>query len=156
VEPGAGAHRRAASPLEEAAASRVAVSCHRNSDVFLWKTILRRSNWGLGKRHDYFCRSRYPRGKGCGARSPLQSVVDGAIERILTTNLTKPLLLLKILDSMKRNAPNKDGDGLRIERELAKLEAKRKRVLDAILDALVSKQEYTEHLRKIESNRHEL
>jgi hypothetical protein len=65
-------------------------------------------------------------------------------------------MLLKILDGVKRNAPRKDADSSRLEQELTKLEARRKRLLDAMLDGLVSKQEYAEHLRKIENKRQEL
>jgi hypothetical protein len=57
---------------------------------------------------------------------------------------------------MKRNAPRKSADTAGLERELTRLEARRKRLLEAMLDGLVSKQEYAEHLRMIESKRQEL
>jgi DNA invertase Pin-like site-specific DNA recombinase len=101
-------------------------------------------------RHDvYLCSSRHPSGRGCGARNLRREVVEAAVLNIVEQHLTDAKFMRAQLRQLEQQTPVADLRAKR-ETELARLNAKRARLLDALEDGLISKVDFAERAAKIQ------
>jgi hypothetical protein len=105
-----------------------------------------RSDVRRGQHDAYYCASRYPRGKGCGAASLWREVVDAAIMRMVKEYMTDAEFLTMVFRRLNET-PQPDTRVER-ERELAKLAARRKRWMDAYDEERITKREFDERMDK--------
>jgi DNA invertase Pin-like site-specific DNA recombinase len=101
-----------------------------------------------GQKEYYYCGS-VREGPRCGARSYSRESVEATVERIVTEKLLDPKLLLRMVEMSQPKAPEKV-DGAKMERELAKLEAKRKRTVDLAVEGLIGTGELKLRLAKLD------
>jgi DNA invertase Pin-like site-specific DNA recombinase len=106
-----------------------------------------------GQHDDYFCGSGH-RGKGCGAARLRRLVVDPAITRLVEEHLTDPTVLIAGFRRLKET-PQAD-TRLERERELAKLAARKKRVIDMHEKGDIDEQDYDERIDAIKKAIHEV
>jgi hypothetical protein len=110
-----------------------------------------RAKWQKGpvwQKEYYYCGS-VREGQRCGARSYSRESVEATVERIVTEKLLDPKLLLRIVEMSQPKAAPK-ADGAKIERELAKLDAKRKRTVDLAVEGIIETGELKQRLAKLD------
>jgi site-specific DNA recombinase len=112
---------------------------------------------GKTENHTYYCGSRFPSGKGCGERPIWFDEVDTGVDAWLC-QLDREILLQIVTTAVERLSTPCEGPdpGVQLEKDLKRLEGRRARLLDAMLDGLVTKAEYSEHLNQIHAKRREL
>jgi hypothetical protein len=110
-----------------------------------------RVEWQKGpalQKEYYYCGS-VRNGRKCGARSYSRESVEATVERIVTEKLLDPKFLLRIVEMSKSKAAAK-ADVAEIERQLAKLDAKRKRTVDLAVEGIIGTVELKERLAKLD------
>jgi hypothetical protein len=73
----------------------------------------------------------------------------------VTSTLLDPKFLLRLLEARKPDEPPRP-DASKMERELAALDAKRKRTVDLAVDGIIAKDELRERLAKLDNEAREL
>jgi DNA invertase Pin-like site-specific DNA recombinase len=116
---------------------------------------LRSGSRGHGTDH-YYCASRFPRGKGCGAPSIYRSDMDRAVEQLITAHLLNVEFLAKLLDSV--HEAEHSGDQLQSKREeaLRRIAAKRRTVHDMVLDGTMTREEARQRVDALDRERREI
>jgi DNA invertase Pin-like site-specific DNA recombinase len=98
----------------------------------------------------YFCKSRYPKGKGCGARRIKRVDVDAAIEQMVSRLADAEFMIgvLKVAMSLQEAA----SDPARVEREraLAKLANGRAELLKALRGGDITRDEFKAEAEAVE------
>jgi DNA invertase Pin-like site-specific DNA recombinase len=110
---------------------------------------------GHGTDH-YYCASRHPRGKGCGAPSIYRQPLDEAIERLVTAHLLNAEFMLRVLDGVIEAQRAEDPTCAKREKALSLVDAKRKRLLDFAIDGTINKSELKQRLAVLDRERREL
>jgi DNA invertase Pin-like site-specific DNA recombinase len=101
------------------------------------------------KRDYYYCASRHPRGPGCGAPSYQREVLDAAVERAVTECLSQPAVLRTVLDELERRTARPDQSRKQAD-AVARLEAKRQRILDQNADGLITREQCVQRVRTVD------
>lgn len=120
------------------------------------KPLYVRTDHRPGQHHQYFCSTRYPRGKGCGASSHWQDVVDGTIERMVERAFGEGQVIKPIMAALEQREATSSPLHRNVERDLEKLKARRKRVGDAYEHGHMEEEEYSARLRVIDQSIREL
>jgi DNA invertase Pin-like site-specific DNA recombinase len=107
-----------------------------------------------GQHDTYYCASRFPRGKGCGAALLWRETVDAAIVEIVEEYMTDAKFLTAIFRRIEQK-PRPDNTAKR-EAESSRLKAKRARLVDALEDGLIDKAEFTIRAEKIQTAMREI
>jgi site-specific DNA recombinase len=100
-----------------------------------------------GQHDTYYCASRHPRGKGCGAAHLWRELVDAAIVEIVEERMMDAKFLASVFRRLQET-PASDTRAER-EKELAKLDARRKRWMDAYDEERIDKREFNERMDKV-------
>ena len=100
-----------------------------------------------GPHDEYMCSTRHRGGPGCGARRLKRMGVDAAIETLVAGYLSDPRFLAAVFARVKQE-PKPDLEAR--ERELARLAARRARLLDALEDGTITKAEFAARAAKLQ------
>jgi DNA invertase Pin-like site-specific DNA recombinase len=100
-----------------------------------------------GQHDTYYCSSRHPRGKGCGAAYLWREIVDAAIVEIVEEHMTDAKFLAAVFRRLKE-APQPDTRAER-EKELAKLAARRKKWIEQYDEDRITKQEFEQKMEAV-------
>jgi DNA invertase Pin-like site-specific DNA recombinase len=83
-----------------------------------------------GKRDVYVCRSRQPKGPGCGARVIHREVLDATAQQVVSSVLLRPEVLSRLVAAGPSQRPSTNPpDTQRAQKELRKLEEQRARLV---------------------------
>lgn len=104
------------------------------------------------RKKDYsYCSSAFPgRGPKCGARSWQREQVDGAVECLISETLSHASALRTILGAIAERQPQADDARGRAEREIARLEGKRARIVEMRADGLITREECAKRLSAVD------
>jgi DNA invertase Pin-like site-specific DNA recombinase len=100
-----------------------------------------------GQHDEYYCASRFNGGPGCGACRLRRIAVDAAIVRITEDYMMDAKFLAAVLRRVKET-PQQDTRAER-EQELGRLEARRRRWMDAYDEERITKPEFDEKMDKV-------
>jgi DNA invertase Pin-like site-specific DNA recombinase len=107
-----------------------------------------------GQHDEYYCASRHPSGRGCGAARLRRVLVDQAILRIAQDYLTDVKFLAPLFERIAQ-APASDHAEKR-KRELAKLQARREKWIVEYDEDRITKSEFDQRMTAIQKVAHEL
>jgi DNA invertase Pin-like site-specific DNA recombinase len=99
---------------------------------------------------DYYYCSSLRRGPACGARSWQREGVDAAVRQLVTEDLCQPAVLRAIVEAAERQLAKPDPSRRKPEALIARLEAKRQRILDQNADGLISRERCREQVSLID------
>lgn len=121
------------------------------------KPFFTKTDYRPHQHHTYYCASRYPKGPGCGTESLRQKVVDDGIIDLVDYYLLHPKRVYDIAAaSLKLMGSQNNGAAAKLEREMAKLDGKRKRFIEMRGDAVISREELAVRLAGLDRERDSL
>ncbi|MGA7239447.1 MAG: recombinase family protein [Bryobacteraceae bacterium] len=101
----------------------------------------------------YICRSKYPGyGPKCAGRSLQRKAVDAAVTEIVKDAFRDPALLLRMVELSGQRVEAAADTG-KLQAQLARLEAKRQRFIDAYGEGDITKAEFQKRLDGIEADK---
>jgi hypothetical protein len=102
-------------------------------------------------REDYRCSSAFPgHGPNCGARSIQHEQLDVAIQSLVSKTLCQAPVLRAILSTMaERHPPTEDARGKAVK-EIARLDAKRQRIVEMRADGQITRGECAKRLNAVD------
>jgi DNA invertase Pin-like site-specific DNA recombinase len=105
-----------------------------------------------GTRKDYYyCSSAFPgHGPKCGARSWKREQVDAAVEHLIGETLCQAPVLHAILSAIAEGQPQAGDARTKAEKGIARLEAKRSRIVDMRADDQITRKECSKRLTAVD------
>jgi hypothetical protein len=104
----------------------------------------------LRGRDYHLCASRHPSGKGCGAPYLRREEVESTVERIIGERLLDRVVLVRIFAEVEKRWARPNSQPEDLEQQVAKLESKRKRLVDLAVDGEITREEFTKRVRVID------
>jgi DNA invertase Pin-like site-specific DNA recombinase len=119
------------------------------------KPFYSRTDWRSKRGHHYYCSSRFPKGSGCGAPTLLQGPAERAIENMVSDCFSSEEVLSAILTAACRTS-SADPEQKDIDAEIGKLERKRQRLIDLLLEEVIDKPTFNQRLASTDQRLREL
>jgi hypothetical protein len=103
----------------------------------------------------YYCAGRKwksdaPKGADCNVRTILRDLLDATVEHMVTKYLLDVKVFRKILEAAMAKADMPDTSAEKLQREVERLEAKRKRLVDVAVDGLLTKEDFAQRLQTLD------
>ena len=102
-----------------------------------------------GKRDVYVCRSRQPKGTGCGAHIIHREVLDATAQEVVSSVLLRPEVLSRLVAAGRKPSTNPP-DAQRARKELRKLEEQRARLVRMTVTGVCTETEAIVERKRIE------
>jgi DNA invertase Pin-like site-specific DNA recombinase len=103
-----------------------------------------------GKRDVYVCRSRQPKGPGCGAHVIHREELDATAQQVVSGVLLRPEVLSRLVAAGRKPPLTKPPDTERAQKELRKLDEQRARLVRMIVTGLCTEAEAIIERKRIE------
>jgi DNA invertase Pin-like site-specific DNA recombinase len=104
-----------------------------------------------GKHDIYYCRSRHPKGPGCGAPVLWRDALDSTVKRLVPETLLSAESLQELIAAASQSAePQNTAEADRAAAELAKLEKQRERLVELSVQGLFTAEEIIKQRQRIE------